>query len=146
MKANSTGTIFRSANDTLRDIYSEFEGDCHPSTSQNKRVHSDTDPVDEMSALGEQLSMEVDDRESNDVVSTLSPGGETSLRPKKPLRQSRSFISRTTSLPASSMILNSRDQTTLLTRVPAQEEEEEEDWTVPTISSPLDQKFEPMLL
>lgn len=145
-KAKSTGTIFRSANDTLRDIYSDFEGNCHPSTSQNKRAYSDTDPVDEMSAVGERLSMDVDDRENNDTVSPLVPGGEISLRPKKPLRQSRSFMSRTISLPASSMILNSRDQSTLLTRDPAQEEEEEEDWTDPTISSALDQKFEPMLL
>ncbi|KIK06723.1 hypothetical protein K443DRAFT_248888 [Laccaria amethystina LaAM-08-1] len=147
IKANSTGSIFRSTNDTLRDIYSDFEGDFHPSTSQNKRAHSDTDPMDEMSAFGERLSMDVDDRENNDPLSTISPGGETSLRPKKPLRQSRSFLSRTTSLPASSIILsNSRDQTTLLTSDPAQEEEEEEDWTVSTTSSPLDQKFEPMLL
>ncbi|EDR12849.1 uncharacterized protein LACBIDRAFT_323622 [Laccaria bicolor S238N-H82] len=146
VKANSTGIIFRSANDTLRDVYSDFERECHPSTSQNKRAHSDTDSVDEMSAVGEQLSMDLDDRENNDAVSTLSTGGETSLRPKKPLRQSRSLISRTTSLPGSLMILNSRDQTALLTLDPAQEEEEEEDWTVPTISCPLDQKFEPMLL
>lgn len=46
------------------------------------------------------------------------------------------------------MILNSRDQTALLALDPAQEEEEEEeeDWTVPTISSPSDQTFEPMRL
>ena len=100
-----------------------------------------------MSAVGERLSMDVDDRENNDAVPTLSPGGETSFRPKKPLRQSRRLISRTTSLPASLMILNSRDQTALLALDPAQEEEEEEeDWTVPTISSPLDQTFEPMRL
>ena len=127
-KAQSTGSIFRSMNDTIRDVYSNFSVDnTNNSATQKKRSRS-------LSPLIPVADMSSDDNDISDL-SLVEP----TKRPIKPLRRPRHSLLETRSLPNGPLLFGASDRTSATI-------EEEEDWSNEKVDEDFEQPFEPTFL
>lgn len=95
---NYATPIFRSANDTLRDVYSSFDDSRSPELLSNKRGRAKSEePEDHNGTENGDNDMEV---EADALFSFASSGGS---RPVKPLKRSGRKFAQTRSLPAWSL-------------------------------------------
>jgi len=132
-KSYSTGYIFRSANDTLRDIFPPA-----PSGSTETPLISPRKRERAHSGAAEDVEMALDEEHAG----TFSlPSDVTTLgRPMKPLRRTpRNFTTRTQTLPSDTAKNSERKATSDATT------KEEKDWSVPD-SPGNTASFEPMIL
>ena len=130
-KAQSTGSIFRSMNDTFQDVYSNMPVDNVDKATTKKRSRSLSPliPPDE--------GMSLDD---NDI--SLVEAVKLS-RPMKPLRRLRHSLLETRSLPNAPLLFGNSDHTSnYVTTKPINEED---DWSNPKPDDD-DEPFEPMVL
>ncbi|KAH9482636.1 hypothetical protein JR316_0004736 [Psilocybe cubensis] len=134
-KAQSTGSIFTSMNDTLHKIYSNR--DSLPSLPSN----------DQVSRKRARSVMEHDVEIATPEGSEAYPafGQPVTFRPVKSLPNSRRSLHTTHSLPTSSFTLGGNGQTSQTQSFP-QSSNEEEDWSQDTTFQSSEQKFEPMVL
>lgn len=133
-KAQSTGSIFRSMNDTFQDVYSNIPVGNVDKASTKKRSRS----VSPLIAPDEGVSL--DDKDMSDI--SLVEAVKLS-RPMKPLRRPRHFLLETRSLPNGPLLFGNSDHT--LTHVTTKPINEEDDWSN-TKPDDDDQPFEPMVL
>ena len=134
-KAQSTGSIFRSMNDTFQDVYSNMSvGNVYKATTKKRsRSLSPSIPPDE--------SMALDDNDTNDM---LVEAVKLS-RPIKPLRvrRPRHSLLETRSLPNGPLLFGNSDHT--LNHVTTRPINEEDDWSNIKADDD-DESFEPMVL
>jgi hypothetical protein len=135
-KVQSTGSIFRSMNDTLQDVYSNMPVDNVDKATTKKRSRS----LSPLIPPNEGTCMSLDD---NDI--SLVEAIKVS-RPMKPLRRPRHSLLETSSLPNGSLLFGS-DHTP--NHAATKTINEEDDWSNPKPDDedfPVDQPFEPMVL
>ncbi|KAI9447976.1 hypothetical protein H4582DRAFT_1897535 [Lactarius indigo] len=121
--------IFRSSNDTLQAVYSQFSSPI-PAPSDKKRMRAESS-VEEPSGDGDR---EQGDEGSDTVMQSASVIGANDLalsRPMKPLRRNRRTFGQTMSLPAS--VFESRVGEEDHTMLKA-DSQEEEDWSTAAFS------------
>ncbi|TFK43544.1 hypothetical protein BDQ12DRAFT_675149 [Crucibulum laeve] len=146
-KSKSTGYIFRSANDTLRDVYStKGVSDMPISAKKRSRSASTSDHGNENSAHAseddEELAMQLDSRNPDaSKVSLFLQEQRGAQRPLKPLRRPRKAIMATQSLPSEAFRFSgsSGDQNVTTHTNDA----EDDDWSVSTNDQTA---FTPMML
>jgi hypothetical protein len=133
-KAQSTGSIFRSMNDTFQDVYSNMLVDNVDKATTKKRSRSPSPliPPDE--------GMTLDDNDTSDIL--LVEAAVKPVRPMKPLRRSRHTLLETRSLPNGPLLFGNSDHTPnhVTTKTI-----NEDDWSNPKPDDD-DQPFEPMVL
>lgn len=133
-KAQSTGSIFRSMNDTFQDVYSNMPvGNVNKATTK-KRSRS-LSPL-----ISPDEGMSLDD---NDTSDKLLVEAVKLSRPMKPLRRPRHSLLETRSLPNGALLFGNSDHT--LNHVTTNPINEEEDWSSAKPDDD-DQPFEPMVL
>lgn len=134
-KAQSTGSIFRSMNDTFQDVYSNMPVNNADKATTKKRSRSLSPliPADE--------GMSLDDNDTSDI--SLVEAVKLS-RPMKPLRRPRHSLLETCSLPNGPLLFGNSDHTlNHVTTKPINED----DWSNPKPDDDdFDQPFEPMVL
>ncbi|KAF8076372.1 hypothetical protein FPV67DRAFT_1664653 [Lyophyllum atratum] len=155
MKSKSTGTIFRSAHDTLREVYDPLAPNCASVASHKKRGRSQGDQgYDSDGGVDEDRDTEMGsvNQESDEegVSIIVGPDAKSLGRPMKALRKPRRAMLATRSLPSTSFAFGADklDHNLSMNRV------EEEDWSAGNFSardseaSTEDQSslFEPMIL
>ena len=120
--------IFRSSNDTLHAVYSQFPSSIRaPSDRKRVRMESTVDERDEHSDGGSTLQ----DSAGMQSTSVITASDLACSRPVKPLRRTPRAFGQTLSLPAS-VFASSRggENQTLLDESP----QEEEDWSAAAFS------------
>ena len=131
-KAQSTGSIFRSMNDTFQDVYSNMPVDnvAKGTTKKRSRSLSPLIPPDE--------GMSLDDNDTSiPLVEAIKPS-----RPMKPLRKPRRSLLETRSLPNGQLLFGNSDHTVATKTI-----NEEDDWSnAKPDDDDIDQPFEPMVL
>lgn len=127
-KAQSTGSIFRSMNDTFQDVYSSMPVDSVDKVTTKKRSRS----------LSPDEGMSLDDNDISLVEAVKPP------RPMKPLRRPRHSLKETRSLPNAPFLFGNSDHT--LNHVTTKPINEEDDWSNPKPDDDDDEPFEPMVL
>ena len=132
-KAQSTGSIFRSMNDTFQDVYSNMPvGNVNKATTKKRsRSLSPLLPPDE--------GMSLDNNDTSDI--SLVDAAKLS-RPMKPLRRTRHSLLETRSLPNGPSLFGKSDHT--LNHDTTKPINEESDWSNTNLDD--DQPFEPMVL
>lgn len=130
-KAQSTNSIFRSMNDTLRDVYSGMPVDNTNKSITRKRSRSASPltPPDP--------NMVLDDNE----ISLTEPIQLS--RPIRPLRTSRHSLLETRSLPNGPLLFGNSDHTPdIMTKTI----DEEDDWSNRKADEDFEKPFEPMVM
>ena len=134
-KAQSTGSIFCSMNDTFQDVYSSMPVGNVDKATTKKRSRS-LSPL-----ISPDEGMSLDD---NDTTSDISLVEAVKLsRPTKPLRRPRHSLLETRSLPNGPLLFSNSDHTP--SHVTTKPINEEDDWSN-TKPDDDDQPFEPMVL
>lgn len=125
-KAYSTGNIFRSANDTLRDIFPSGLSVTALPPSELKRTHTQS----EQEYDSDGGAVDDDDTEMHPIVPKYDSTFMGFNRPIKALRKPRRMMLTTRSLPGGSFGFGNSAET--FTGGRALKELEEEDWSIPT--------------
>lgn len=145
-KAHSTGAIFQSMNDTMREVYSNLKAnaDATDNLPSRKRSRSVTED-DERDFFTQDSEMPVDVEQKAGII-LPQPGGTLPFtRPTKGLRTSRHSLLETRSLPNGSfsfgrgMDLGSEANKSASIN-------EENDWSAESTFQPSEQGFDPMIL
>lgn len=135
-KAQSTGSIFRSMNDTLRDVYANLPGETRDVVTR-KRARSAS--VGETEAIPEELEISVDPPPSLSATSSL-PEENISNRKIKSLRASSRSYLQTRSLPAGTFAFAGEPAAE-----PSLPSTAEDDWSQESCFQPSQLSFEPMV-
>ncbi|PPQ77745.1 hypothetical protein CVT25_011180 [Psilocybe cyanescens] len=134
-KAQSTGSIFRSMNETLQEVYSSRDASANLTNNNQtsrKRARSVSDH-DEQTPILEGSEMQAAFEHS------------ATSRPIKPLRTSQRSLHTTRSLPAGEFAFGGHGQSSKIPHF-RQTVNEEEDWSQETTFQSSEQHFEPMVL
>ena len=144
-KARSTGTIFQSMNDTMREGYSNVptKADATDNLTSRKRSRSVAED-DERGFIAEDSEMPVD-AEQKAGISPPQHGGDTLpfTRPTKGLR--KHALLETRSLPDGSFSFGRGMDLSSEANKPVPINEEN-DWSAEAAFQPSEQKFDPMVL
>ncbi|KAF8165357.1 hypothetical protein B0H34DRAFT_793754 [Crassisporium funariophilum] len=138
-RAHTTGSIFCSMNDTLRDVYSNAPVQQMNEPPKRKRARSinDTEPP----SLA-QDTMQSDTQISDNIAYPVATENLRVSRPTKPLRNSQRSMLQTRSLPNGSLSFGSTSRDLAIVKPTVQEED---DWSVEASNEPSAQPFEPMV-
>lgn len=126
-KAHSTGNIFRSANDTLRDIFPSGPSVTALHPSELKRTHTQS----EQEYDSDGGAVHDDDTKMHLIIPKYDQASMGFNRPIKALRKPRRTMLTTRSLPGDSFGFGNSVETFM--GGGALKELEEEDWSIPTI-------------
>ncbi|KAF9476459.1 hypothetical protein BDN70DRAFT_935026 [Pholiota conissans] len=138
-RAQSTGAIFSSMNDTMRDIYANPQNTTSHASAARKRTLSFSE-VAEPGTMAEGAEISIDD-----APSTESPAADANPMPRKirPLRApSRAFL-QTQSLPVGALTFAGSTKPSAITA--STEPVAEEDWSFENSFQPSQPAFEPMV-
>ena len=136
-KAQSTGSIFRSMNDTFQDVYSNMPVDNVDKATTKKRSRS----LSPLALIPPDEGMPLDDNDTSDI--SLVEAVKLP-RPMKPLRRPRHSPLETRSLPNGPLLFGNSDHTS--NHIMTKPINEEDDWSNPKPDDDFDQPFEPMVL
>lgn len=140
-KSKSTGLIFRSANDTLRDVYTSVQVFPESSAPALKRSRPSSDHEEDNDNDNDQMITRLDQGIADQMPIFLDLEPHRNI---KPLRKSRKLITETRSLPNGSFSFfdHPNEDPAMLTK-------SEDDWSEPSLVQTLNSgetPFEPMVL